>query len=99
MTAKRSPLWRKFEAQWLKEQPSCAACGRIKHAVGHHIIPFYVDRSKELDHMNIITLCEGLLLRRNGCHFRIGHLGNWKLYNLRVREDAAVNLRKVNKLI
>jgi hypothetical protein len=46
------------------------------------VIPFHIRPNLELDPSNLITLCRGH-------HLYVGHNGNWKLWNPRVREDAA----------
>jgi hypothetical protein len=64
--------------------PTCAACGS-RHLVDvHHVVPFHIDRTLELDLGNLITLCRW---RRH--HLKVGHLGDWTRYNEHVREDAA----------
>jgi hypothetical protein len=86
----RSPEWPKVRAQHLKMEPTCQACGTKKNLTVHHIIPFHIDMSKELDHSNLITLCE-----EHHCHFVFGHLDSWFSYNIHVREDAKNWLEKV----
>jgi hypothetical protein len=53
----------------------------------HHVVPFEVDRSRERDETNLVTMDEGL----GGfeCHLRIGHGGSFHYYNPYVRTDAA----------
>lgn len=83
--APRSPKWNKVRAQHLKEQSVCQVCGTIEELNVHHIIPFHIDQSKELDPSNLITLCE-----YNKCHFVFGHLFNWSSYNSNVLIDAQI---------
>lgn len=73
------------------ENPACEACGREFDTQVHHIVPFHVDPRLELVKENLIGLCGP-----HGCnaHFKVGHLGNWRNANPRVREDAA-SIRKV----
>lgn len=81
----RSPQWNKVRAQHLKEQSTCQVCGTKEDLNVHHIIPFHVDKSKELVPSNLITLCE-----RNKCHFIFGHLFNWSSYNPNVLIDSQI---------
>lgn len=85
----RSSQWRKVRAEHLKQQPTCAACGRSKELQVHHIIPVSFDESKELDPNNLITLCA------SPCHFLFGHCLNYHCYNKDVRIDAARFLASV----
>ena len=83
---KRSNKWPAVRKAWLDKNPTCAVCGgKIKCQV-HHKFPFHLDKSKELDPTNFITLCEGNKLIN--CHCKIGHLGNFKSYNDKVEETA-----------
>ena len=88
----RSPQWNKVRNQHLKEQSTCQVCGSNEDLSVHHIIPFHVDKSKELVPSNLITLCE-----HNKCHFIFGHLFNWSAYNPNVLIDAQIYKdKKVN---
>lgn len=87
----RSSHWPKARAEYLLKHGECAACGASGSGVDlevHHIVPFHVDRAKELDEKNFITLC------RNGghlgcaCHLTFGHAGSYSRWNEHVREDA-----------
>jgi 5-methylcytosine-specific restriction endonuclease McrA len=92
----RSSKWPEVRKKWLETNNSCAACGCKNNLQIHHCIPFHLDRSKELDPTNFITLCEGKGGRED--HLMIGHLGNWKSINPDVRFQAAANLAKINNL-
>lgn len=85
---KRSPKWPALEKKWLKEHPTCGVCGsgntRGTLAV-HHIIPFHIDPTKELDETNLMTLCEN---KSRICHFVFGHFYNWTLFNKDIVQDA-----------
>jgi hypothetical protein len=48
----------------------------------HHIIPVSVNPELECEENNIVRLC-----RLH--HFRIGHLGNWNLFNPNVVQNIA----------
>lgn len=81
----RSSKWDAVRDAHVRKFPWCAACGSRSNLQVHHIMPFHLDSSKELDPSNLITLCEK---SPTNCHLNVGHLGNWKKYNSSVREDA-----------
>ena len=85
--ARRSSAWRNVRADYLAEHPACELCGDERRRVEvHHVIPFHVAPDLELDHENLISLCNGA----RGCHLLFGHLRNYQSTNLSVREDAMV---------
>jgi hypothetical protein len=89
----RSSKWPAARELHLKMQPTCANCGGQEDLNVHHIVPFQLDASLELEPTNLITLCEG-----HGCHFAVGHLFNWKSWNRFVCSDAAqMNWRVANR--
>lgn len=88
----RSSKWPKVRDAHLKIDPVCNVCGRKDDLNVHHIIPFHIDRSKELDLNNLITLCNG-----NNCHFTFGHLFNWQNYNPSVVQDTKLFKKKVEE--
>jgi 5-methylcytosine-specific restriction endonuclease McrA len=81
----RSPLWPKVRKEHLQQEGWCRYCGGTENLEVHHIVPFHVDQSLELDPSNLITLCE-----KSGveCHLRIGHHGDWQSVNPDVRQQA-----------
>lgn len=83
----RSSKWPKVRAEWLKENPVCAACGGSEKLEVHHIKPFHQNPELELDPTNLITLCEA---KKYGivCHRLVAHFGNYKHINPNVREDV-----------
>lgn len=85
----RSPDWPKVRAEHMKKQSSCQACGSTKKLEVHHMVPVHVDKSKELDPDNLITLCG------RSCHLAIGHLMDTYSWNVNVIEDAKIFLDKV----
>lgn len=87
--ATRSPKWTTIRKQHLKDNPTCAACGRDKKLEVHHKIPVHINPESELDPSNLVTLCA------DPCHIIFGHLMNFKSYNKDVIEDCAVYLNKV----
>jgi hypothetical protein len=85
LSVQRSRKWTKLKKSYIKQHPNCAVCGSLKLVVPHHIIPFHIDKSKELDPNNLITLCENKVFN---CHLFFGHLKNWSRYNPNIIEDA-----------
>jgi hypothetical protein len=79
----RSSLWKSVRENHLKNNKFCAACGRTDNLEVHHIIPYQLDPSKELDPNNLITLCGKY------CHFVFGHLMDWKSWNENVIQDSS----------
>jgi len=90
-TLTRSLKWPQVRIKHLKNNPSCAACGRTDGLEVHHIQDFSENPDLELDFSNLITLCD----KGTKCHFMFGHLGNWKSINPDVIEDSAWFLTKV----
>jgi len=93
----RSPEWPAVRRKWLKLHPTCAACGRKVKMEVHHIIPLHIDRTRELDTTNFISLCENETTAPLLCHFNVGHLGiSWLKYDPDVVATAArlLKLRK-----
>jgi hypothetical protein len=85
----RSPSWNKVRNEHIRKYPKCAACGKTKNLEVHHIVPYKIDKTKELDINNLITLCG------DHCHFVFGHLMDWKSYNPNIKEDAEQYLAKI----
>ena len=84
---KRSRKWGKVRKLHLKVNPKCVVCGsKVKREV-HHIIPFSIAPDLELDHANLMTLCENKKYGIN-CHLLIGHLGNYRRVNPSAELDA-----------
>lgn len=86
VATRRSSKWPAVRTAWLLVNPRCALCGGTEDVEVHHVVPFHVDPSRELDPSNLLTLCEESR-RLNGlnCHLFAGHLGNWQQYNPRAR--------------
>jgi hypothetical protein len=87
----RSPRWSAVQKAHLRFEPKCQWCGTRLVLQVHHVIPFHVDPTKELDPKNLITLCE-----RRRCHLKRGHNGNFREYNPIIREEC--NARKTRDL-
>lgn len=85
--SKRSNRWPEVRAAHLKTNPNCALCGGKANLQVHHIMPFHIDPSLELNIANLITLCEA---KHNGinCHLAFGHLGNFRTVNPTSVADA-----------
>lgn len=70
----RSPHWFKLREEIVLSHPFCSFCYCDKELEAHHVLPYYLWPEYELDRNNIVILCRD-------CHFKLGHLGNWKHYN------------------
>jgi len=92
--AVRSGKWATVRKTHIKASPTCAVCGGTSKITVHHLVPFHIDPSKELDPTNLITLCESW---NNGvqCHLWFGHLGNYKDINPDVLADTKIWNKKV----
>lgn len=88
----RASRWPYIRSIHLKDHNSCAVCGCFEKLEVHHIIPYSLDKSKELDPTNLITLCE-----KHSCHLMFGHLGNYKSYNADVVKDSNAMLSKIKE--
>lgn len=91
---KRSSKWPSVRKAHLVENSTCALCGGTKKLEVHHIVPFAVDSTLELDPGNLITLCESKSFGVT-CHRFAGHLGSYRKANPDVRADAAYWLAKL----
>lgn len=87
----RSPQWQTLRKYYLISNPRCEACGARIDLEVHHIKPFHLFPEHELNWGNLITLC-------SRHHFELGHKGNWKDYNLEVKEDSK-KIKDSNKVI
>lgn len=81
----RSTQWPRVRKAWLKIHPACAACGHTLMVQVHHKKPFHIHPELELEPSNFITLCE---CAPSDHHLNLGHLGNWKNFNINVEVDA-----------
>jgi len=79
---RRDPEWGRVRDKHLKSMPFCAACGETINLQVHHRTPVHIDKTKELDPTNLITLCMG----ERECHLIVGHNGSWRDYNERIDE-------------
>lgn len=89
----RSGEWSALRARTIALSPRCAWCGGKTKLEVHHIVPFWVDKSKELDPENLIVLC---MDPERECHFKQGHNGiSWRSYNLNIKRECAHRHGKV----
>lgn len=91
----RSSHWHIVEREFLAANPTCLACGggpvQAHHrAPYHYLVDPEINRPDlELDARNLVALCEDEEGRpAQDHHLLIGHLGDFREGNLRVREDA-----------
>lgn len=85
--AARSSKWRTVRNNFLEKNPYCAVCRSNQNLIAHHIIPVHIDKSKELDENNLMTLCQNKTMN---CHFIFGHLLNWTKSNPEVVKDSKI---------
>lgn len=76
--AKRSSSWGTFRKQYIKDK--CEVCRKGYFLELHHVIPVNVDKSKELDPDNVVTVCRS-------CHFSWGHFFSWRKFNGQIKND------------
>lgn len=69
----RSSKWPKLRAAHLAANPRCVCCSQLADTC-HHIRPVHVAPALELDTANLASVCES-------CHYCIGHLCRWQLWN------------------
>lgn len=91
---RRSPHWPRVRELHLMDHPTCAACGRRKRLEVHHVRPFHLFPTLELEPSNLLTLCEDEVVN---CHLLWGHFQRWDWYNCNVREDVTAWRAKVDK--
>tara|TARA_R110000868_G_scaffold411029_1_gene701405 strand:+ start:483 stop:812 length:330 start_codon:yes stop_codon:yes gene_type:complete len=89
--AKRSPKWESTRNNFIKIYPTCAICGGTEKLEVHHIVPFHIDKEKELDINNLVTLCES----SHHCHWTFGHCYKWTSYNPDILTDVIVWNNKI----
>ena len=79
--------WSTARKRHLSVHPWCFGCGHrpkkwAKNNDVHHIVPRHVDASLVTSPSNLVTLC-----RKNGCHLRKGHFGNYREYwNVEIKD-------------
>jgi 5-methylcytosine-specific restriction protein A len=95
LSSNRSPKWSSVRSKYLKTNSKCAVCSGTSMLNVHHIKPFHTHPELELEHTNLITLCESTKGGVN-CHLWFGHLGNYKDINPNVVADATYWRLKLN---
>ena len=78
----RSSGWGPWLKAFLKGK-SCIACGQREGLTGHHVVPYHLDPSREMDPKNVEPMCS------DRCHLVHGHFNDFSLSNPTVREDCA----------
>jgi 5-methylcytosine-specific restriction protein A len=86
----RSPKWRAVEKKAVQDHPFCAASGVTHDLQVHHKVPFHTHPELELEPTNLIVL-------NRTYHLIVGHLGDWKSWNVDVERDAAALYAKIQK--
>jgi len=94
--ARRSSSWRKVRKAFLADNPRCAICDGTKKLEVHHIVPFHLSPSFELEPLNLMALCERKKYGIN-CHLLVGHLGNYRKVNPSAKTDALWMRAKIGK--
>lgn len=84
----RSKDWSKLRKSYLFAFGICAACKSTKNIEVHHIKPFAEYPALELDIKNLIALCER-------CHFTLGHLSNYRIFNPHIYNDCIIYRNRV----
>lgn len=84
----RSPHWPSVRKAFIAKNPCCAVCGTKDDLDVHHCFPFHLKPMLELEEGNLITLC-------TPHHLFIGHLMNYRSYNVTVREDASAWRKRI----
>jgi len=70
--------WQKCRREFLKKVGKvCVCCGSKKKIQVHHILPRHIRPDLAVDQTNLIALCRD-------CHFHIGHLNSYFIYNAAV---------------
>ena len=77
----RSGQWPKVRKEFVRKNPICAICGKKWFLNVHHVQPFHLNQTLELDENNLITLCRT-------DHFSWGHFYAWKSFNKDVKIDV-----------
>lgn len=89
----RSPHWRSFEKDLIEKQPYCSFCGEeapSTQLVGHHIVPFHLNKDLELDPNNILIVGETCTTGHH--HLLLCHFGNFRKWNPDARKLSEIFL-------
>lgn len=95
--ATRSSKWPGVRKAFMKQFPTCDACGGTDNLQVHHVCPFHDNPELELHPDNLITLCMGYNKGIGECHVKIGHGSSFKFFNPNARQDALEALANPGK--
>lgn len=84
----RSPEWRAVRNEFIRLHPVCEVCGGDDDLEAHHVRPFHLHPELELDPQNLIALCRPH-------HYLVGHLMDWRSFNLTCEHDAKEWRKKI----
>ncbi len=90
----RSREWSKVRAAHLAENSYCEICGNTEKLEVHHLLDTSSFPEYELHPSNLMTLCG--IKTKNQCHFKYGHLGNYRNTNYLLVSDIGV-LKRIYK--
>jgi hypothetical protein len=82
----RSPRWEEVARLFLREHSRCAACGGDFRVQVHHVKPFHLFPSAELEESNLLPLC----MSGRECHLLIGHGDDFRCWNPHAATDAEI---------
>lgn len=88
----RSREWSKVRDCYIAENNHCEICGSTDYLEVHHLLDTSNFPEYELHPNNLITLCG--IRSKNKCHFKYGHLGNYRKTNYNLINDIGV-LRRI----
>jgi hypothetical protein len=86
----RAGGWPALKRVHLANHPACEVCGSEEDCTAHHVRPVHVSSELELDPANLWTMC-------GRCHLLIGHLGDWRSWNIGVRFDSEILRKKIRE--
>lgn len=70
--------WRRCAQLFVVDHKVCECCGENHELQVHHVVPWHISVELRFEPSNFIALCQA-------CHFRFGHLRNWKDSNPEIR--------------
>ena len=96
----RSSQWRALRDEQVRLYHFCAVCGDANRLQAHHIAPFRTHPELELEATNVIVLCDGYMaLRRTGCHYKVGHLGDFRRDNPQIEQQYGRGSNAVGRVV
>jgi len=84
----RSREWSKVRESHIAENSFCEICNGDEFLEVHHILDVSNFPEYELHPNNLITLCG--IRSKNKCHFKYGHMGNYRKTNYNLINDIGV---------